>query len=57
MQNTQLSSDDDDFEFPTKRHSSGSKAILKELREMKENMASFFKLSSNMMAKRPTGLF
>ena len=37
--------DDDDFELPVKRHSSGSKAIFKELHETKELGKGFLTVS------------
>lgn len=52
-----LSDDDDDFEPPSKRYSSDSKAILKEIHDIKEQMASYFQLSANMKTKIPPGLF
>ena len=49
-----LSDDEDDgFEPLSKRHSGGSKAILREISEIKENLASVFKLSASMKTKLP----
>lgn len=50
------SDDDDDFEPPSKRYSSDSKAILKEIHGIKEQLASIFQLSANMKTKIPPGL-
>lgn len=51
-----LSDDDDDFEPPSKRYSSDSKAILKEIHGIKEQLASYFELSANMKTNIPPGL-
>ena len=51
-----ISDGDDDFEPPSKRHCGGSKMILKEICGIKENLASFFKLSANTKTKLPPGL-
>lgn len=48
--------EEDDFKPLSKRHSGGSKAILKEISEIKENLASVFKLSASMKNKLPPGL-
>ena len=48
--------EDDDFEPPTKRHCGASKAILREISEIKGNLASVFKLSASMKNKLPLGL-
>ena len=49
-------SDDDDFEPPSKHVCHGSQAILDEITEIKENMATFLKLSKKMKSKIPPGL-